>query len=52
MDNNIILGIVITIIVIVPVLILATAGSRKQKKAIAKFKSYATSHSMNLGECD
>ena len=44
MDSNIILGIAITIAVIIPVVILATSGKRKQKRSIEKFRKFATSN--------
>lgn len=52
MDSNIILGIVITVVVVIPVLFLATSGKRKQKKSICRFKDFASSHSLQLSECD
>ena len=52
MDSNIILGIVITIIVIIPVVILATSGKRKHKKAIRKFTNFATSNGLVISEFD
>jgi|GEM_PF-2615004 len=50
--SNIILGIVITIIVLVPVAILATAGKRKQKKAADKFKRFAASNGIEISDMD
>ena len=52
MDSNIILGIVITIAVIIPVVILATSGKRKQKRSIDKFRKFATSKGLDLSEFD
>ena len=52
MDSNIILGIVITIAVIVPVVILATSGKRKQKRSIEKFRKFATGNGLDLSEFD
>ena len=52
MDSNIILGIVITIVVIIPVVILATSGQRKHKKAIRKFTNFATSNGLVISEFD
>lgn len=52
MDSNIILGIVITIIVIIPVIILATSGKRKHKIAIRKFTNFATSNGLVISEFD
>ncbi len=52
MNANIILSIVITLIIVVPVIYLATAGKRKQKKTLCKFKDYAQSHALKLEECD
>ena len=52
MDSNIILGIVITIAVIIPVVILATSGKRKQKRSIEKFRKFATSNGLELSEFD
>lgn len=52
MDSNIILGIAITIAVIIPVVILATSGKRKQKRSIEKFIKFATSNSLDLSEFD
>ena len=52
MDSNIILGIAITIAVIIPVVILATSGKRKQKRIIEKFRKFATSNGLELSEFD
>lgn len=52
MDNNVILGIIITVVVLVPVIFLAGAGKRKNKKAVARFKDFAQSCALNLTECD
>lgn len=52
MDSNIILGIVITIIVIIPVVILATSGKRKNKIAIRKFTNFATANGLVISEFD
>lgn len=52
MDSNIILGIAITIAVIIPVVILATSGKRKQKRSIEKFRKFATSNGLEISEFD
>ena len=52
MDSNIILGIVITIIVIIPVVILATSGKRRNKIAIRKFTNFATANGLVISEFD
>ena len=52
MDSNIILGIAITIAVIIPVVILATSGKRKQKRNIDKFRKFATNNGLDLSEFD
>lgn len=50
MDTNVILGIVITLIIVIPVVILATAGKRKSRKTINKFREFARSKNIELDE--
>jgi len=50
--SNIIIGIAITILVIVPVVILANYGKQKHKNALRRFRKIAAENSLNISDCD